>query len=154
MGIKELNKRPEIIANKKVLKVYTQLDRLLSELKKKELSNEIISAINNEIEHVNAVSDSGNTLRKQVRKSQRDVVKLLEKELKLVVKNHYRNLWLAVGMSAFGMPLGAAFGMSLDNMGLLGVGLPIGMVIGMALGTSMDKKAFKEGRQLDLELNY
>ena len=90
-------------------------------MKKKELSNEIISAINNEIEQLNAVSDLGNTLRRQVTKSQRNIIKLLEKELKLVVKNHYRNLWLAVGMSVFGIPLGVAFGMSFDNIGLLGV---------------------------------
>jgi len=48
-------------------------------LKKKELSNEIISAINNEIEQLKAVSDLGNTLRRQVTKSQRNIIKLLEK---------------------------------------------------------------------------
>jgi len=153
MEILDLNKRPEIIENKKLLKVYTQLVQLLSELKKKELPNEIISSINNEIEQLNAVVDSGNVLKKQLTKTQRNIIKLLEKELKIVVKNHYRNLWLVVGMSAFGLPLGVAFGTSLNNMGLLGVGLPIGMVIGMALGTGMDKKAFREGRQLNLDLN-
>lgn len=152
MEIKDLNKRPEMVENKNLIKVYAQFEKLLSELKGRELPNEIIVSINNEIEQLNAVSESGNTLKKQIRKAQRTIIKLLEKELKLVTKNHYRNLWLAVGMSAFGLPLGVAFGMSLDNMGLLGVGLPIGMVIGMALGTNMDKKAFAAGRQLDLEI--
>jgi hypothetical protein len=59
---------------------------------------------------------------------------------------------MAIGMSAFGIPLGVAFGASLGNMGLLGIGIPIGMVFGMAIGSGMDKKAIQEGRQLDLEM--
>lgn len=52
------------------------------------------------------------------------ILKLIEKELKLVPKNSYRNRWMAIGMSAFGVPIGAG----------------------------MDKKAFEEGRQLDMEI--
>jgi hypothetical protein len=33
---------------------------------------------------------------------------------------------------------------------LFGIGIPIGVIIGMAIGAGMDKKAFKEGRQLDI----
>ncbi len=58
---------------------------------------------------------------------------------------------MSLGMAAFGLPLGVVFGSSTGNMGLLGIGLPIGMVIGMGVGSKMDKKAFEEGRQLDLE---
>ena len=54
------------------------------------------------------------------------------------------------GMSAFGLPLGIVFGASMGNTGLLGIGLPIGMVIGIAVGASMDTKAAKEGRQLNV----
>ena len=71
-----------------------------------------------------------------------------------MTKNHYRNTWLALGMAAFGIPLGVAFGTSSGNMGLIGIGLPIGMVIGMAVGSGMDKKAVESGRQLDLEIKY
>ncbi len=93
-------------------------------------------------------------MRKRIRKSQSNILKLIEKELKLVPKNLYRSRWMAIGMSAFGIPLGVAFGTSLWNMGLLGIGIPIGMVIGMAIGSGMDKKAFEESRQLDLEMKY
>ena len=55
---------------------------------------------------------------------------------------------MVLGMSSFGLPLGVAFGASLSNMGLLGVGLPIGMVIGIAVGLKKDNQAAKEGRQL------
>ncbi|MCJ7758626.1 MAG: hypothetical protein MUP24_10810 [Gillisia sp.] len=154
MEIKELKKRLNINQNKKLISAYTQFDKLLSELKKKELPNEIVNSINNEIGQLNSVLDSEKKLRKEIIKAQRSIIKLIEKELKLVTKSHYRNTWLAVGMAVFGLPLGVAFGTSLGNMGLIGIGLPIGMVIGMAVGTGMDKKAFEDGRQLDLEIKH
>jgi hypothetical protein len=154
MEIKELNKRPSIDQNKKLISAYAQFDKLLTELKKKELPKEIVKHINNGIDQINSFSEPKKELRKQIRKTQSGILKLIEKELKLVTKNHYRNTWLAVGMAAFGIPLGVAFGTSIGNMGLLGIGLPIGMVIGMALGSDMDKKAVESGRQLDLEIKY
>lgn len=154
MEIKELIKRPSIDQNKKVISAYNQFDKLLSELKKKELPKEIVNSINNGIDQINSVSESEKELRKQLRKTQSGILKLIEKELKLVTKNHYRKTWMTVGMAAFGIPLGVAFGISIGNMGLLGIGLPIGMVIGMAVGSGMDKKAFKSGNQLDLEIKY
>jgi hypothetical protein len=76
----------------------------------------------------------------------------LEKELKVVPKNYYRTLWMALGMSAFGLPIGTAIGLFLGNIGLLAVGLPIGMGIGAVVGTNMDKKALAEGRTMDIEI--
>ena len=61
-------------------------------------------------------------------------------------------MWLALGMSTFGIPIGVAFGLSIGNIALLGAGLPIGMAIGLVVGSKMDKKAFEEGRQLNIEL--
>jgi hypothetical protein len=152
MEIKELKKRPSIGQNKKLISAYDQFDKLLTELKKKELPEEIVNFINNGIDQINSVSESEKELRKQIRKAQSSTLKLIEKELKLVQKNHYRNLWMVLGMSAIGLPLGVAFGTSMGNIGLIGIGLPIGMAIGIALGSDMDKKAFKAGRQLDFEV--
>ena len=113
MEIKELKKRPNIDQNIKLISAYAQFDKLLTELKKKELTEEIIKSINNGIDQINSVSESEKQLRKQIRKTQSSILKLIEKELKLVTKNHYRNTWLAVGMAAFGIPLGVAFGSSI-----------------------------------------
>jgi len=154
MELKELNKRVNIDQNKKLNNAYFQFGELLNVLNNKKLPNEIISSINIGIEGINSFTESEKELRKLIRKTQSRIIKLIEKELKLVTKNHYRNTWLALGMSVFGIPLGVAFGSSLGNMGFIGIGLPIGMVIGMTIGTGMDKKAFEEGRQLDLELKY
>ena len=62
------------------------------------------------------------------------IINLLEKELKLVPKNHYTTTWLALGMTIFGLPIGVVFGSSLGNIGLMAIGLPIGMAIGMGVG--------------------
>lgn len=154
MDIIELNKRPDIEQNKKLTRAFIQFDKLLTELKKKELSNEVIIFINNTITAVNNGSQQEKEVRKQIRKHQSAIIKLIEKEHKLVTKNHYRNTWLAIGMSVFGIPLGVAFGASLGNMGYIGIGLPIGMAIGIAVGSGMDKKAYEEGKQIDLEIKY
>lgn len=154
MDIKELKNRPDIDQHKKLYASYIQFDKLLMELRKKELPNETVNSINDGIDQINSVSESEKVLRRLINKTQSRIIKLIEKEHKLVTKNHYRNTWLAVGMAAFGIPLGVAFGASLGNMAFLGIGLPIGMAIGIAVGTGMDKKAFEEGRQIDLEIKH
>ncbi len=154
MKIKELARRPSIEQNKKLNSAYTQLNTLLTELKKRDLNEKIVNSINKGIDQINAGSESEKAYRKQIRKTQSSILKSIESELKLVTKNHYRNTWLAIGMAVFGIPLGAAFGASMGNMGLLGIGLPIGMAIGIAVGSGMDKKALETGRQLDFEVKF
>lgn len=154
MVIKELKNRPKIDRHEKLNASFNQFDKLLKELRAKELPNETVKSINSEIDQVNSASESDNDLSKQIKSAQSHIIKIIEKKHKLVTKNHYRNTWLATGMAVFGIPLGVVFGISLGNMAFLGVGLPIGMAMGMAIGTDMDKKAFEEGRQIDLEIKH
>jgi adenine/guanine phosphoribosyltransferase-like PRPP-binding protein len=60
--------------------------------------------------------------------TQSKILKTIEKELNIVPKNHFWNLWMILGMSAFGFPLGVAFALSIDNLAFIGIGLPVGMV--------------------------
>lgn len=152
MKINELYQISGIDKNVKLVETYLQFEKLLVELRKKELPIEVVVSINRDIEELNSISTSGVELRKMVRKKQSRIITLLEKELKLVPKNYYRNLWLVIGMAGFGIPLGVAFGTSLGSTANYGIGFPIGMAIGIAVGSVMDKKAFKEGRQIDLEI--
>jgi len=152
MKINNLKQRPEISDKPKLQKSYSQFEKLIAELRKKELPNKVIELINVSIDELNSSSEK--ELCSKTKKLQAKIVALIEKELKIVTKNHYRNTWMALGMAAFGIPLGAAFGASLGNVGFIGIGLPIGMAIGLATGTSMDKKALEEGRQLNLELKF
>ncbi len=154
MNLIELKVREDIIENSKLNNIYSQFGDLLKELRKKEIPGKITDAINEDIKDLNASLYNGNEFRKLIKQKQTKIIKLMEKELKIVPKNYYRNLWLAIGLSAFGLPIGLIFGMSMKNFGLLGIGLPIGMAIGIGVGTGMDKKAAKEGRMLDVEIKY
>ena len=154
MNIIELKERQDLSYDTKTNRIYIQLEELLNQLSKRNLPQNIIESVNQDIEAVNASLLIGNDFRKLVKQKQNKIIKLLEKDLKVVPKNYYRNMWLALGMSVFGLPIGVAFGASIGNMGLLGVGLPIGMAIGALVGSKMDKKALEEGRQLNIEIKY
>lgn len=152
MNSTELINRPDIAADPKSAKTYNQFAALLIELKKKNLPNNIIAAINDAVEKINTSTLTGAAFNKLIKQQQTAILKQTEKELKIVPKNYYRNLWMLLGFTSFGLPIGVAFGLMMGNIGLLGVGLPFGMGIGALVGSAMDKKAFNEGRQLDIEI--
>ncbi|WP_439506195.1 hypothetical protein [Sediminibacterium sp.] len=148
----KLIERQGIANNLKAFNAYQQFGSLLKALESKELPNTTVDQINRDIEELNNLSDSDKYLVKKIKAKENSVIKLVEKMHKIVPINYYRKLWMVVGMSAFGLPMGVAFGLSIGNLGMLGIGLPIGMAIGIGVGTSMDKKALSEGRQLEFEV--
>lgn len=150
MEILELHKK--IDQSLKLTRKYLAFERLIAELKKMELPVTIVTAINIEIELINHFYGSETGLINQLEGAQKRILKLLEKQLNIVPNNHYLNLWMVLGMSAFGVPLGVVWGTASDNMANLAIGLPIGMCLGIALGGFLDSKAKREGRQLDLDL--
>lgn len=152
MEIGSLRKRPDLDQNKKLKKKFLQFEMLINELKDKAIPAELISGINDQIEKVNSITSADRVLKSQLRKSQLKILKKVEKELKLVVVNHYRNMWLGIGM-AMGVAIGSAIGTGTGNMSLFALGLPLGMAMGIAYGTSLDKKAKAEGKQLNLEIH-
>jgi len=154
MIIKKLIERQHILDNAKVLSRYHQLGELLKALEKKELPNEIVVFINEHIELLNSISDSEKNFAKTIKEKENKIIEHIEKQINLIPKNHYRKRWLALGIGAIGLPIGVALVSALGNMGLLGTGLPIGGGIGIVVGSSMDKKAFNKGRQLDFEVKH
>jgi hypothetical protein len=154
MNIIELKEIEGISENVKLARIYIQFQELLKELRRRELPEKIINIVNQRTEGLNSTTLTGSELGKLVNQKQTEITKMLEKELKIVPKNHYRNLWLVLGMSAFGLPIGVVYGTIIGNMAMLAIGLPIGMAIGIGLGAGLDKKAFKEGRQLEVEIKY
>lgn len=134
--------------DKQLNKTYLGFEKLLNELKKKEIPNNIVKSINQHIEEINSTSF---TSKKLIEKKQGKIRTLVEKELKIVPKGHYLSIGIALGV-AIGMMIGTVIGLSLDNIALMATGIPIGIGIGLAIGANMDKKAFEEGRQLNLEI--
>ena len=152
--LKELNTIQNTNNDKKLRCKFNFLEKLIMELKKRDIPYNIVKIINQYIDEINSFSGSSKDLRKKMYKAKTKILNLLEKELKLVPKNAYRRKWMVLGMSIFGVPMGAAFGASLGNMAFLGIGIAVGMGIGIAIGAEMDKKAMEEGRQLDLEIKF
>jgi len=150
--IQKLIQRPDFAGDKRFDAVFWQAVRLTDLLRSREIPDHIVEKINTHISTINAFPGQSREITKMIRNFTSSTITLLEKELKLVPENYYQNQWLAIGMAAFGIPLGVAFGTSLGNMAYLGIGLPLGLAIGMAVGSGMDKKAAAEGRQLDLDL--
>lgn len=151
MSIDKLKEREDLAQNKKLEKAYQDLDGLIGALNKKEVPTDLSASINQDIGLINTFSGTEGELTKALKNTNAKIRKVVAKELKLVAQGHYRNLWMILGMSAFGIPMGVVFSTSLGNFAFLGLGLPIGMGIGIALGVGMDKKAENDGRQLDIE---
>lgn len=148
MAFIPITHKPEENPNPKLAGRLSQLNQLLEELSQRELPETMATYINSEITKINQLPSGDPNLHKGISKTQGQLLRRLEKELKIVPKGYYKQLWLVLGMSVFGIPMGVALGMSLGSMAFLGIGLPIGMAIGVGLGSSMDQKAAKEGRQL------
>ena len=149
--MKKLIERKNLIENLKTAAIYSRLAELINLLEKRELPNEIIDFINEEIEHLNSTPETNKDFVKTIKVKENNILKLLVKNLKVVPKNYYRKLWLGQGMAAIGLPIGLLVGEITGNMGLLAAGIPIGMGIGVNIGSRLDKKAFREGLQLDFE---
>ena len=148
----ELEERENISENVKNSRVYCQFQELLSELRKKELPHRITEIVNQDIEEINSAPLSNYELKVFIKQKQTKILKLIEKELNIVPQNYYQNMWIGLGMCVFGLPLGVVYGLFISNMAMLGLGLPVGLAIGVLLGAYLDKKAAKEGRQLDIKI--
>lgn len=152
MEILELNPKTGLESEPKVLAAFSQFSDMVKAVKEKALNPTVVAALNEGIQAINDTVLTGKDLTKLIKTKQQGILKVLEKEQKIVPKNYYRTMWMLLGMTSFGLPMGVAFGMAMGNIGLLGLGLPIGMAIGVAVGASMDNKAAAEGRQLAFEV--
>jgi len=136
----------------RITKRYLGFQKLIGELRKRALPEESVKKLNEQIAILNACSETDKAFSKTLRKCQNAILEQLEKELKLVPKNHYRTRWTGLGMTVFGVPIGIALSAGINNYAMLGAGIGIGLGIGLAIGTDMDRKAGNEGRQLDIIL--
>jgi ABC-type phosphate transport system permease subunit len=152
MRITELEGRGNRGDNDKAQVKVAQFKSLIIALEKKELPDTIVAAINLEVQELNTTVGTDDDFSRSLKKKQSTIISLVEKQVKIVPQHYYRTMWMVLGMSVFGLPLGVAFGAILNNMGLLGLGLPIGMGIGILVGTRLDEKAKNENRQLSIEI--
>lgn len=143
--------RPSGSVSRKLEKRFLILEELTRELNKHEIPKELTLEFNAEIDKLNAISDSAKEKPRKMMQTINHFFRKVQKELGLVPKNYHRNMWMGIGMAAFGIPMGVSLGLSLDNMAFMAIGLPIGLAIGLAVGSGMDNKAQKDGKQLDID---
>lgn len=136
--------------NEKLEKAYQKMQQSIVALNEKELPEDLISSINEKIELINRSNEEPKALKKLITKKHREILELVRKETGFVPKGYYRNQWMALGMTVFGLPIGMAIGVAIGNIGLMGAFLPIGMAIGLAIGLGMDNNAAAEGKQLNI----
>jgi len=149
MILSTLNKVNFEEGNIKLTNPLIQLENLLNELQKRDLPESMVLSINKELKAINTTLQySEKSL--LAKKAQLKILKLIEKELKIVPENYYRKLWLVLGMTTFGLPLGVVMGISFQNMSFISIGLPIGI----AVGSNLDKKALQNNQQLNFEVKH
>nr|WP_320118974.1 hypothetical protein [uncultured Marinifilum sp.] len=151
MKINQLNKRQSLEQIAKWQKVLVTFEKLLDELRTREIPDRIIESVNAKIDLFNAFSGSDSQYILNLKAEKKQILKLVEKELNMVTKNHYQNQWMAVGMCVFGIPFGFVFSQSFDSLAYIGMGLPFGMLLGIGIGEYKDRKAKEKGLQLDIE---
>jgi len=136
----------------KEYKAYSRFKLLLVDIRDRQLTDVVIGFINDQVKLVNHAINNKFEVQKVIRSAQKTILSMLEKELKLVCKNHYQSRWMAIGMLVFGIPIGFAYNNMMGNVSGIGMGIAIGIGAGIAIGSSLDKKAEKEGRQLNITL--
>ncbi|MEM9052502.1 MAG: hypothetical protein AAGC47_10655 [Bacteroidota bacterium] len=146
----ELNQLDSQTASKSLTRAYKSLSDALNAISHLSFGDETETKINEFITEVNSAFGT-KKLKVTLVKKRYSLVELLDKKEGLVPKNRYRNQWMILGMTVFGLPFGFIWALSLDNFAFFSIGLPMGMPIGMAVGAIKDKKAKEEGRQLDFE---
>jgi len=140
------------IQSNRIVHKSKNIMNIIEFLKNRILPENVIELINNEIELINNFLGEEKYLLRQFRKSQNKILKIIEKELKIYPKNYHQNLWMALGISLFGFPIGVAVSHFTDQPAFIGGFMPIGMVIGMFIGYNFDKKVKAEGNQLNFDL--
>ena len=142
--IEELEKRRKEPLKKSVDRALCGLVKLLKSLDVRGISPAEVDAEMKSLR--NLLND---TLRASyIQRIYNSIIRKIYKEHRLVAPNYYRNLWMVIGMGAFGMPFGIFLFTLTGNAAYISIGMPIGMPIGMAIGAQMDKKAADEGRAL------
>ena len=148
MAITQLQDRDSFSTHPKLSKASSNFKEMIVAIEEKSIPESQEKRINEIISGINDFKGPDDALVKTINAGKKGILQILEKELQIVPVGYYQTLWLALGMTIFGIPMGLVFGMALDNLAFLGIGLPIGMTIGIGIGNAKDAEALKQGRQL------
>ena len=152
MKIERLQKRKGTENNKKVNTAYNKVQSLIEALDKKEIPQPELININEHIALINSFNGTTKELVKFLKTTNRSILDLLKKNLKIVPKHHFRALWILYG-SLGGVVLTSIFTNfhPISISVLASIILPLAVAAGIVIGIAMDINAEKEDRQIGIE---
>ena len=145
--IDELEKRRSEPQSKSIDRALCGITNLIKALDDKGISP---SAINEQLKKLKGIL-STTLSAKAINAVYHAIQRKVYKDHKLVTPKYYQNLWMVLGMTVFGMPIGIAIFTATGNAAFISIGMPIGLPLGLAIGVQLDKKAMEEGKALVFE---
>src|SRR5690606_28385074 len=113
--IPKLQKRDDLAQTEKLTQEFDSMQKLIDALNEKAIPAGIADSISQQLAPLNHPAIPAPQYTKMLADRRKSILKQVEKELKLVPQKHYLKTWMALGMSAFGLPFGVAFSMMLKN---------------------------------------
>ena len=98
MRIEKLKELENAINNPRLIKAYNKVHYLIEALSTKEIPSEVLNSINEAIKFLNSFSGTEKEITKAFNKKYKNILTLVKKELRFVPKNHYKTLWMVMGM--------------------------------------------------------
>ena len=145
--IEELEKRQKEPQSKTVDRALSDLIKLLKALDLRGISPREIDEHLKELKRIL----NGPLKARYISGVYHAIKRQIHKDHKLVTPGYYRNLWMVLGMTVFGMFIGNILFAITGNAVYISMGLPMGLPLGIALGMYLDKKAMEEGKVLVFE---
>ncbi|MDR9401077.1 MAG: hypothetical protein RI558_06620 [Psychroflexus sp.] len=145
MNLPDLQIKTQDQLKKKDLNAITHFNELIDALNDKSLDQENVDYIK---EHITVIKKNLNY--NTIKKKESKILDYIKDKKGYVAKNHYMSLWIALGMSAIGVPIGVTIGLALDQLGFMGIGIGSGLAMGIGIGSAKDNKAKQEGKQLPI----
>ncbi|WP_461589759.1 hypothetical protein [Winogradskyella sp.] len=128
------------------IKVYQEFIQIISNIEKKNLSENEIQSIETEFDNLNLKSSPENR-KKYFKKALSDFKKYLKDTFSLTPKGYYTNLYGGLGL-VFGLLFGVAILSNLERSLGISLGLIGGMVVGSIMGRSKDAQAKTDGKMV------
>jgi len=150
MKLIQLKQLKNVEHNQKLNKVYLYFLNLTTDLENRQLSLNVIDIINEEINNINKFSGTNKEVIKNIELSIKNVLITIEKELDIVLKQHYQRLWMI-----YGMIIGTLFSIIVTTIGYENTWytFPTGTSIGLLLGLIAGKKKDSTVKKRNLQLN-
>lgn len=148
MKLNGVKHRPVFDSSCNLATAFQKVQTLVESLNRYQLPQDVTEEINKEIIAIESLQGTEKEMVHRLNKTERKILHLVKSKLKLVPEKYYTHMWLPLGMTVFGLPLGTLVFLLTGNAAFIGIGLPLGMGIGIFLGMALDRRAGKQNKVL------